>query len=136
MLRRFLATSAIQLQTGAITRKMPASKARKAILTLTPSAVTQLQTLAREAGQPTYLRIGTKKKGCSGQVYTLEYVPKRDRLDEEIVQDGVTVLVDSKALFSIIGSEMDFVQEQLSNQFVFNNPNIKESCGCGQSFMT
>lgn len=50
-------------------------------------------------------------------------------------QDGVTVVIDSKALFSLIGSEMDFVSDTLSSHFVFNNPNVKEMCGCGQSFM-
>lgn len=49
---------------------------------------------------------------------------------------GVTVLVDNKALLSVLGSEMDYVEDKLSAQFVFNNPNVKESCGCGQSFMT
>jgi iron-sulfur cluster assembly accessory protein len=49
---------------------------------------------------------------------------------------GVTVLVDNKALLSVLGSEMDYVEDKLSAQFVFNNPNVKESCGCGMSFMT
>ena len=49
---------------------------------------------------------------------------------------GVTVLVDNKALLSVLGSEMDYVEDKLSAQFVFHNPNVKESCGCGQSFMT
>ncbi|KAJ3090711.1 Iron-sulfur assembly protein 1, partial [Phlyctochytrium bullatum] len=81
--------------------------------------------------------VGTRKKGCSGQAYTLDYVEPSQvgRLDEVVEQDGVRVLIDSKALFSLIGSEMDFVEDALSSQFVFNNPNVKEMCGCGQSFM-
>lgn len=67
--------------------------------------------------------------------YNLEYVEKPGKFDEEVVQDGVRVLIDSKALFSIIGSEMDWVEDKLSARFVFNNPNIKEQCGCGESFM-
>jgi iron-sulfur cluster assembly protein len=47
---------------------------------------------------------------------------------------GVSVIIDSKALFSVIGSEMDYKEEKLSSQFIFNNPNVKEACGCGQSF--
>ncbi|OAJ40513.1 hypothetical protein BDEG_24236 [Batrachochytrium dendrobatidis JEL423] len=81
-------------------------------------------------------QVGTKKKGCSGQTYTLEYVTEKSKFDEVVVQDGVQVLIDSKALFSLIGSEMDYVEDKLSAQFVFNNPNVKEMCGCGQSFMT
>ncbi|KAJ1553567.1 Iron-sulfur assembly protein 1 [Cladochytrium tenue] len=69
--------------------------------------------------------VSTRKKGCSGQSYTLEYVTAPSRLDEVIEQDGVRVVVDSKALFSLIGSEMDYVEDLLSSQFVFNNPNVK-----------
>ncbi|KAI8911711.1 hypothetical protein EDD86DRAFT_178865, partial [Gorgonomyces haynaldii] len=101
----------------------------------TTSAVHRLKELY-SSENPQLLRIGTKKKGCSGQVYTLEYVDKKGKLDEVVEQDGVSVLVDSKALFSLIGSEMDFVHDKLSSQFIFNNPNIKEMCGCGQSFTT
>jgi len=80
------------------------------------------------------IRIGVKNKGCSGLAYHLEYVDGPGKLDEEVVQDGVKVLVDSKALFSIIGSEMDWEEGKLSAKFVFRNPNIKEQCGCGESF--
>lgn len=82
------------------------------------------------------LKISIKKKGCSGQAYSLEYVKQPSKFDELVEQDGVKVLVDSKALFSLIGSEMDYVEDKLSSQFVFHNPNVKEMCGCGQSFMT
>jgi iron-sulfur cluster assembly protein len=68
-------------------------------------------------------------------VYTLDYVTAKQKFDEVIEQDGVTVLVDSKALFSLIGSEMDYQEDVLNSQFVFLNPNVKEMCGCGQSFM-
>ena len=67
-------------------------------------------------------------------VYHLEYVDGKGKFDEQVEQDGVAVLVDNKALFSIIGSEMDWVEDRLSSRFVFKNPNVKESCGCGESF--
>ncbi|EIM20388.1 hypothetical protein WALSEDRAFT_20842, partial [Wallemia mellicola CBS 633.66] len=76
---------------------------------------------------------GVKNKGCSGMSYHLEYVDKPARFDEVVEQDGVKVLVDSKALFSIIGSTMDWVDDRLSSKFVFNNPNVTETCGCGES---
>lgn len=72
------------------------------------------------------IRIGVKNKGCSGLAYHLEYVDGPGKLDEEVVQDGVKVLVDSKALFSIIGSEMDWEEGRLSAKFVFRNPNISK----------
>lgn len=72
------------------------------------------------------IRVGVKNRGCSGLAYHLEYVDKPGTFDEEVVQDGVKVLIDSKALFSIIGSEMDWVQEKLGERFVFRNPNISK----------
>ena len=95
----------------------------------------RLRELLNDPANPRLLKISTKKKGCSGQVYTLEYVTSPSKIDEVIHQDGVQLVIDSKALFSLIGSEMDFVKDKLSAQFVFNNPNVKEMCGCGQSFM-
>ena len=67
-----------------------------------------------------------KNRGCSGLAYHLEYVDKAGKFDEAVEQDGVKVLIDSKALFSIIGSEMDWVEDKLSQRFVFRNPNISE----------
>ena len=103
--------------------------------------------------------MGVRNRGCSGLAYHLEYVDKAGKFDEAVEQDGVKVLVDSKALFSIIGSEMDWVEDKLSRRFVFRNPNISEffqpvsdfdlpvcgeytcadclvaeQCGCGESF--
>ncbi|KAI9146258.1 hypothetical protein BKA69DRAFT_1153003 [Paraphysoderma sedebokerense] len=111
-------------------------KSKKSVLTLTPTAISRIKELtSSEPRESKFLRVGVKKKGCSGLAYTLDYVPKKDKFDEEVKQDGISVLIDSKALFSILGSEMDYVQDKLSSQFVFHNPNVKESCGCGASFM-
>lgn len=67
-----------------------------------------------------------RNRGCSGLAYHLEYVDKPGTFDEPVEQDGVKVLVDSKALFSIIGSEMDWIEDKLSRRFVFRNPNISK----------
>jgi len=99
---------------------------RKAAMTLTPSAVSQLRTLL-DSPDPKLIRVGVKNRGCSGLAYSLEYVEEPGKFDEEVVQDGVRVLIDSKALFSIIGSEMDWVEDKLSARFVFKNPNISKS---------
>ncbi|KAF3921380.1 hypothetical protein ABW20_dc0109424 [Dactylellina cionopaga] len=107
---------------------------RKAALSLTPLAVNHLRSLTQQT-PPKQIRVGVKNKGCSGLAYHLEYIELPGRFDEIVEQDGVKVFIDSKALFSIIGSEMDWVEDQLSARFVFNNPNIKEECGCGESFM-
>lgn len=107
---------------------------RKAAVTLTPAAVEQMRTLLSQP-EPKMIRIGVKNRGCSGLSYHLEYVDKPAKFDEVVEQDGVKVVIDSKALFSIIGSEMDWHEDKLSQRFVFRNPNIKEQCGCGESFM-
>lgn len=73
-----------------------------------------------------------KNRGCSGLAYHLEYVDKAGKFDEAVEQDGVKVLIDSKALFSIIGSEMDWVEDKLNQRFVFRNPNISGFPLCGK----
>ncbi|KGO37501.1 FeS cluster insertion protein [Penicillium expansum] len=109
-------------------------RARKAAMKLSPVATEQLRKLMAQP-EPKFIRVGVKNRGCSGLAYHLEYVEKPGKFDEVVEQDGVKVLIDSKALFSIIGSEMDWQEDKLSRRFVFRNPNIKEECGCGESFM-
>ncbi|KAK0207968.1 hypothetical protein DFS33DRAFT_1252888 [Desarmillaria ectypa] len=111
----------------------PKIRATKAALTITPEAVERLRALLR-GPTPQLIRIGVRNKGCAGLSYHLEYVEKPGKFDEVVEQDGVRVVIDSKALFSIIGSEMDWKEDALSSKFAFKNPNIKDACGCGESF--
>lgn len=99
---------------------------RKAAMKLTPLAIEQLRKLISQP-DPKFIRVGVKNKGCSGLAYHLEYVEKPGTFDEVVEQEGVKVLIDSKALFSIIGSEMDWQEDKLSKRFVFRNPNISRS---------
>lgn len=94
-------------------------------MTLSSSAVTALKQLL-EQPEPKLIRVGVKNRGCSGLAYHLEYVDKPGSFDEAVEQEGVKVLIDSKALFSIIGSEMDWIEDKLSRRFVFKNPNISK----------
>jgi iron-sulfur cluster assembly protein len=107
--------------------KRPRSKlrARKAAMKLTPAAVEQLR-MMHDDPEPKLIKVGVRNRGCSGLAYHLAWVDKPGPFDEEVIQDGVKVLIDSKALFSIIGSEMDWVEDKLSQRFVFKNPNISE----------
>lgn len=98
---------------------------RKAAMMLTPVAIEQLRKLLSQP-DPKLIRVGVRNRGCSGLAYHLEYVEKPGAFDEVVEQDGVKVLIDSKALFSIIGSEMDWHEDPLSRRFVFRNPNISE----------
>lgn len=113
-------------------------RSRTAALKLTPTAVLRLRGLMESDSGPKLIRVGVRNKGCAGMSYHLEYIAPKEagRFDERVKQDGVEVLIDSKALFSIIGSEMDWQEDRLSAKFVFNNPNVKEACGCGESFLT
>jgi len=114
-------------------RPRPKIRSKNAALLLTSGAVQRLRELLR-GPHPQLIRIGVRNKGCAGLSYHLEYVDKPGMFDEIVEQDGVRVLIDSKALFSIIGSEMDWQEDPLSARFAFKNPNIKDACGCGESF--
>lgn len=113
------------------TRKL---RPRKSIITLSATAIQHLKPLLNQP-VPKMVRIGVRNRGCSGLTYDLHYITEPGEYDEIVEQDGVTVVIDSKALFSIVGSEMDWIDDELSSRFVFKNPNSKGTCGCGESFM-
>ncbi|KLJ09253.1 hypothetical protein EMPG_15316 [Blastomyces silverae] len=123
-----------QSETPKKPRRVSRLKARKTAMHITPEAIVHLRRLTDQP-DPKLVRVGVKNRGCSGLSYHLEYVDKAAPFDEVVEQDGVKILVDSKALFSIIGSEMDWQEDSLASRFVFKNPNIKDECGCGESFM-
>lgn len=107
---------------------------RKALISLSPRALTHLRSLLDQP-EPKLIRIGVKNRGCSGLSYDLQYITEPGKYDEIVEQDGIKVIVDSKALFSVVGSEMDWIDDRLSSRFIFKNPNSKGTCGCGESFM-
>ncbi|XP_003698073.1 LOW QUALITY PROTEIN: iron-sulfur cluster assembly 1 homolog, mitochondrial [Apis florea] len=108
--------------------------ATRAALTLTPSAVKKIKELLKDKSEFIGLRVSVKQRGCNGLSYTLDYAKEKSKLDEEVVQDGVCIMIDKKAQLSLLGTEMDYIETKLSSEFIFNNPNIKGTCGCGESF--
>ncbi|XP_067635956.1 iron-sulfur cluster assembly 1 homolog, mitochondrial [Eurosta solidaginis] len=106
----------------------------RAALTLTTAAVNRIKELLKDKPEFSGLKVGVRQRGCNGLSYTLDYAKEKDKFDEEVVQDGIKVFIDKKAQLSLLGTEMDFVESKLSSEFVFHNPNIKGTCGCGESF--
>jgi iron-sulfur cluster assembly protein len=105
---------------------------RAKAVTLTDAAADRVKALMaqRDAG---YLRVGVKNGGCAGMEYTLDYVLQPDALDERVEDKGVEIVLESKALLFLLGSEIDYETAALHSKFVFNNPNQTDACGCGES---
>lgn len=103
-------------------------------ITLTESAATHVQKYLANRGKGLGLRLGVRTSGCSGMAYTLEFAD--DSRDEDLAFEshGVTVFIDPKSLAYLDGTELDYTKEGLNEGFKFNNPNVKDSCGCGESF--
>eukprot|EP01117_Protostelium_nocturnum_P005567 TRINITY_DN2014_c0_g1_i1.p1 TRINITY_DN2014_c0_g1~~TRINITY_DN2014_c0_g1_i1.p1 ORF type:complete len:134 (+),score=34.78 TRINITY_DN2014_c0_g1_i1:163-564(+) len=109
---------------------------RKAAVQMTPSAGKRLKELLDKRPDSLGIRLGVKKRGCSGLSYTLDYAKEKKITDEIIEEHGVKVYIDPQALMTVIGTQMDFVDDPLKSEFVFLNPNAKSACGCGESFKT
>lgn len=108
---------------------------RKVPVTISARAVEKIKYLMSKREKPSLgLRVGVKSGGCSGMTYAIEYAEVLRPFEEEITQDGVKLFIDPKAIMYIIGSEMDFIEDKFKSGFVFNNPNEKAKCGCGESF--
>ena len=108
------------------------SKPGKQAVTLTQKAVQQINALMDQNGHYG-LRLGVKKGGCAGMEYTLDYVDEVTHHDEVIEQDGARVLIAPMAQMFLFGTEIDYEVSLLEAGFKFKNPNVTESCGCGES---
>ena len=106
------------------------------LLSITSNATDQIKKLMSTApkGMDSVV-IGVDKSGCSGYSYKLDFGNSSDFKNYEVIeQDGARVLIDPKATMFLLGSTMDYQTDKLASRFVFNNPNEKSTCGCGESF--
>ena len=110
------------------------ARARPQVMTLTEAAAGRIRTMLADKGPGVAgLKIGVKKGGCAGMEYTMTWADAVKPGDEVIEKDGARVLVDPLAVLYLLGTEMDYQVDKLSAKFVFNNPNQKSACGCGES---
>ena len=103
-------------------------------ITLTENAAKQVNSFMQKRGKGVGLRLGVKTTGCSGLAYVMEFADDIDSEDVVFESQGVKILVDPKSLVYIDGTELDYAKEGLNEGFKFENPNVKDECGCGESF--
>lgn len=103
-------------------------------ITMTAAAQDHVCRHISKRGKGVGIRVGVKTTGCSGLSYVLEFVDQVEEDDNIFEQDGFKLVVDPKSLVYLDGTELDFIKEGLNEGFQFNNPNVKNECGCGESF--
>jgi iron-sulfur cluster assembly protein len=103
-------------------------------ITLTEKAAEHVKGFLANRGKGEGLRLGVKTSGCSGMAYVLEFADSIEDEDQVFESNGVKVIIDPKSLIYLDGTELDYTKEGLNEGFKFNNPNVKDSCGCGESF--
>ena len=101
---------------------------------LTEKAADQIKKQLQKRGKGVGLRLGIKKAGCSGFAYVIDYADRIAENDAVFEHHGVKVIVDAEQLDYLNGIELDYAKEGINEAFRFNNPNVKDTCGCGESF--
>jgi iron-sulfur cluster assembly protein len=111
------------------------ARVRPAALILTPTAEARIADLMAKAPEGAIgVKLSTPKRGCSGLAYSVDYVTEAKPFDERIDTPGGTLFVDGGSILYLIGSTMNWVEDDFTAGFVFQNPNAKGECGCGESF--
>lgn len=103
-------------------------------ITLTDSAATRVKTYLAKRGKGEGLRVGVRLAGCSGFAYVIEFADSVEPEDHVFEDHGIKVVVSKKSMRYLDGTELDFVKDGLNEAFRFRNPNVKDQCGCGESF--
>jgi iron-sulfur cluster assembly protein len=103
-------------------------------ITLTEAAASRVKQFLDNRGKGMGLRLGVKTTGCSGMAYVIEYADALEDGDVVFEDHGIKVIVNPRSLVYLDGTELDYAKEGLNEGFKFNNPNVKDMCGCGESF--
>ncbi len=103
-------------------------------ITLTDAAASRVKGFLEGRGKGQGLRLAVKTTGCSGMAYVLEFVDEIEEGDQVFEHQGVKIIVSPKSMVYLDGTELDYTKEGLNEGFKFNNPNVKDMCGCGESF--
>jgi len=104
------------------------------MISATEAAASRVQAFLSKRGKGIGLRLGVKTTGCSGLAYKLEFVDSSNSDDEIFESNGIKIFVDQKSLKYLDGTVLDYTKEGLQEGFKFTNPNVKDECGCGESF--
>ena len=111
------------------------TRIRPAAVILTPAAEARVADLMAQAPADAIgVKLSTPRRGCSGLAYSVDYVTAANPLDEKIETPGGLFFIDGGSVLYLIGSTMDWVEDDFAAGFVFANPNAKGACGCGESF--
>ena len=111
------------------------SRVRPAAINLTAAAEARIaELMARAPAEAIGVKLSTPRRGCSGLAYSVDYVTEANPMDERIETPGGTFFVDGGSILYLIGSTMDWVEDDFAAGFTFDNPNAKGACGCGESF--
>ncbi|MGE3690645.1 MAG: HesB/IscA family protein [Novosphingobium sp.] len=111
------------------------TRQRPAAVILTPAAEARIAALMAKAPEGAIgVKLSTPRRGCSGLAYSVDYVTEADKFDERIETPGGLFFIDGGSVLYLVGSTMDWVEDDFTAGFVFENPNAKGSCGCGESF--
>ncbi len=111
------------------------TRARPAAVNLTPAAEARVAALMAKAPEGAIgVKLSTPRRGCSGLAYSVDYITEADKFDERIETPGGLFFIDGGSVLYLVGSTMDWVEDDFAAGFVFENPNAKGACGCGESF--
>ena len=118
-----------------VTQTSPARPKPPGVIRISDAAASRIKEIVATAPKPVLgVRVSVAAKGCSGMRYVVEYAESPGKFEDVVEYDGAKVFVDPKAVMYLLGSELDYRTGKMESGFVFNNPNEKSRCGCGESF--